>query len=46
MVQIEDNVFEDIIRSLCVNNKVLAIKVVAKCLGLNLKESREFIETL
>ena len=46
MVQIEDNVFEDIIRSLCANNKVLAIKVVAKCLGLNLKESREFIETL
>jgi ribosomal protein L7/L12 len=46
MVQIEDNVFEDIIRSLCVNNKVLAIKVVAKCLGLNLKESKEFIETL
>lgn len=46
MVQIEDNIFEDIIRSLCVNNKVLAIKVVAKCLGLNLKESREFIETL
>ena len=46
MVQIEDNVFEDIIRSLCVNNKVLAIKVVAKCLGLNLKDSKELIETL
>ena len=46
MVQIEDNDFEDIIRSLCVNNKVLAIKVVAKCLGLNLKDSKEFIETL
>lgn len=46
MVQIEDNVFEDIIRSLCQNNKVFACKVVAKCYECSLKDSKEYVESL
>lgn len=46
MVQIEDNLFEDIVRQLAACNKILAIKVVAACLKLNLKESKEFIDAL
>ena len=46
MVQIDDKTFEDIIRAISTSNKILAIKIVGKCLDMNLKDSKEYIEAL
>lgn len=46
MIQIEDKTFENIIRILSKDKKLLAIKIVAACLNMNLKDSKEYVETL
>ena len=46
MIQIDDKTFEDIIRVVASANKLLAIKLVATYLKMNLKDSKEFVESL
>ena len=46
MIQIEDKTFEDIIRALSTDRRAFAIKIVAKCLDISLKDAREYIEAL
>lgn len=46
MIQIDDKTFGDVIRAISTSNKILAIKIVGKCLDMNLKDSKEYVEAL